>query len=230
MMRHGEAGTCHVDARGRHRVRTPQDPELLAIEGERLQVTPTAVCYERAPRQETRFHPRRVNATLAPSSCGPRSPSTSTRIETGRRLVHGSHKAIHLSRDTLGQSVLSPTEPSLLFWIQGLILQPLHRRVDAGSSRLFGLSSSGGPLGDRVPCEHDCDKRGRQPDGFVHISYSPTSCMTICRRRGCVSSSSSTICCHVPSINCFAVNGMATDGPTSAARTWLDPLSSCQRR
>ena len=49
--------------------------------------------------------------------------------------------------------------------------------------------------------------------------YSPTSWMTISRRRGWVSSSSSTICCHVPSISRPAVNGIATEGPTSAART-----------
>src|SRR5688572_29265679 len=41
--------------------------------------------------------------------------------------------------------------------------------------------------------------------GLYHLpmSYSPMSWMTISRLRGCVSNSTSTICCHVPSADAW---------------------------
>ena len=60
--------------------------------------------------------------------------------------------------------------------------------------------------------------------------HSPISCTTMCRRRPRVSSSSSMICCHCPSSSFRSVNGIDIDGPSSAARTWLEPLSSPHRR
>jgi DNA-binding beta-propeller fold protein YncE len=55
---------------------------------------------------------------------------------------------------------------------------------------------------------------------------SPITWMTISRVRGRVSNSSSTTCCHVPSVSWRSCTGMHTEGPTTVARAWLDPLSS----
>jgi hypothetical protein len=59
--------------------------------------------------------------------------------------------------------------------------------------------------------------------------YSPRSWATSSRRRGRLSKSTKTICCHVPSVRRPAANGTVSDGPSSAARTWLWPLPSPQR-
>ena len=62
-----------------------------------------------------------------------------------------------------------------------------------------------------------------------HGSHSPTSWMTSSRVRARVSHSTSTSCCQVPSASSASLKGIARDGPSSAARTWLDPLSSPHR-
>jgi len=60
--------------------------------------------------------------------------------------------------------------------------------------------------------------------------HSPIICSTTSRRRPLVSNSMIMICCQVPRVSAPSTKGIVSDGPSSAARTWLDPLSSPQRR
>ncbi len=72
--------------------------------------------------------------------------------------------------------------------------------------------------------------------GFTHRElehrrpYSPMICATTSRWRGRVSKSMRIICCHVPKVRRPSIKGTLNDGPSRAARTWLWPLSSPQRR
>ena len=66
--------------------------------------------------------------------------------------------------------------------------------------------------------------------GWVNGQRHPTSCTTTSRLRARVSNSTSTICCQVPRHNPPLSKGIEIDGPSIAARTWLEPLSSPQRR
>jgi len=59
------------------------------------------------------------------------------------------------------------------------------------------------------------------------IYYSPIICTTKLLSLLLISSSTSTICCQVPSANCLFVNGTVNDGPTKEARTCECPLPSC---
>lgn len=85
-----------------------------------------------------------------------------------------------------------------------------------------------GSLDDPASSLHTRDRLGVKwfGTGPTSLSHSPTICSTISRSRGEVSSSRRRICCQVPSVSRPAANGTVSDGPSSAARTWLDPLSS----
>ena len=57
--------------------------------------------------------------------------------------------------------------------------------------------------------------------------YSPIICTTKLLSLLLISSSTSTICCQVPSVNCLFVNGTVNDGPIKEALTCECPLPSC---
>jgi len=59
------------------------------------------------------------------------------------------------------------------------------------------------------------------------MHYSPIICITKLLSLLLVSSSTRTICCQVPSVNCLFVNGTVNDGPTKEALTCECPLPSC---
>jgi len=62
--------------------------------------------------------------------------------------------------------------------------------------------------------------------GFA-VRYCPTIWQMMVLVLGRVSKSTNIICCHVPNVICPSTIGTLKDGPSSEARTWEWPLSSC---
>ncbi len=108
----------------------------------------------------------------------------------------------------------------------GTLLGPGHR------TRKY----SGSPAGRRLCPERGATfsvrlsrPRAARPPGRRDAVQAATWTATV-RSRGRVSKSSRTTCCQVPRASLPSTTGMATDGPTIAARAWAWPLVSALRR
>lgn len=105
----------------------------------------------------------------------------------------------------------------------------------SGSWSLVQRTRHRAPRTDQEPRTKNREPRCAHPSAARGVDcsslpYSPMSCMTTCRVLGRVSNSTSTTCCHVPRRSRPSANGTVNDGPSMAALTWLEPLSSPQRR
>jgi diacylglycerol kinase family enzyme len=80
------------------------------------------------------------------------------------------------------------------------------------------------------PARWRCACLARTASGRGQGIGSPRNWTITSRCRELVSSSTRTTCCQVPRASRPATTGIVTEGPSRAARTWLEPLSSPQRR
>ena len=99
----------------------------------------------------------------------------------------------------------------------------LEERVERVTCRWCGAT---GDDIEELPVD-DAAGAGRAGVTNPGEGYSPRSWTTTLRLRGRSSKSMHTTFCQTPSWSSPRWNGIVTEGPMSAARTWLWPLVSC---
>ena len=77
------------------------------------------------------------------------------------------------------------------------------------------MQEVGGPIAQGFPAESP---------------YSPTTCTMMFLFLDLLSSSTNTICCHVPRVSFPSEKGTVREGPIMAALTWEWPFPSCHLR